>query len=147
MDTDIEFNAAFKRLQSEFKHKSKRTFLEEVKIALEDRHDFVELITQRQEDRKFVAVTFDRRRNDKVFSYVYFDLLLVLLDRLSGGGGIYKPVNQVRAVQWNANRSDLIQILRYFALHFPKVNSRRLLVLPFPEPPVGFQIDSNIHRK
>jgi len=147
MAGDNDFNTAFQRLRREFKHKSKRTFLDEVEAALEDRPDFLELLARRRAAPRFVAVTFDRRTNDKGFSYGYFDLLLVLMDRLSGGRGIYKPVNQVRAIRWNANRRDLVRILRYVALHFPQVNSRSLLVLPFPAPSVGFRVDRKIHLK
>ena len=147
MASDNEFNAAFERLRREFNHKSKRTFLDEVEAALEDRPDLLELLARRLEAPRFVAVTFDRRTNDNGFSYGYFDLLLVLMDRLSGGLGIYKPVNQVRAIRWNADCRDLVRILRYVALQFPQVNSRSLLVLPFPVPPVGFRVDPKIHLK
>jgi hypothetical protein len=92
-------------------------------------------------------VTFDRRKNDKGFSYPYFDLLLVLLDRLSGGHGIHKPVNQVRAIRWNGSHRDLVDVLRYVAGHFSKVRSRRLLILPFPVPPVGHRTDIKIYLK
>jgi hypothetical protein len=141
MARDDDFNAAFDRLRQEFSHKSKCSFLAEVEAALEDRPDFLELLAKRRASPRFVAVIFDRKKNDKGFSYGYFDLLLVLMDRLSGGRGIYKPVNQVRAIRWNANRRDLVGILRYVAIHFPKVNSRSLLVLPFPAPPIGFRVD------
>ena len=147
MSRESDFAEAFEQLRQEFSHRSKRSFLDEVVAALDDRLDLLELLARRRRSPRFVAVTFDRKKNDASFSYAYFDLLLVLMDRLSGGRGIYKPVNQVRAIRWNATRPDLVRILRYVARHFPQVNSKSLLILPFPSPPVGFRVDPKVHMR
>ena len=86
MTWERDFDAAFKQLKGEFKHRTKRNFLEDVRAELEESERLQRLLSKRRQSR-YVAVTFDRRQNDQGFSYGYFDLLLVALDALSGGSG------------------------------------------------------------
>jgi hypothetical protein len=147
MAMDKRFDSIFTQLRQEFTRKTERTFIQKVEDALEDRPDLQDILARRRVAPRYVAVTFDRRKNDKAFSYPYFDILLVMLDRLSGGHGIYKPANQLRAIRWNADRADLVRLLRYLAPLFPQVNYRRLLVLPFPRTLTGHRIDGQVHLR
>jgi len=141
------FKAVFVQLRKAFTAKTKRRFLNDIQGQIEEDEHIQEILQKRPAQRRFLAVTFDRRKNDKNFSYSYFDLLLVALDAISGGTGIYKPSNQIRAIQWNRKRSDLLRVLLYFAQNNRQVSFRRALILPFPIPPAGHRIDAAIHKK
>lgn len=147
MPTEDVFTSAFKKLREIFTFKTKRAFLDDLKGQIEDDEDIQEILRKPKAKLRYFAVTFDRRKNDMAFSYNYFDVLLVALDAISGGNGIYKPSNQMRALQWNGSRSDLLRVLRYFARHNHQVNFWRALVLPFPVPAAGHRIDTAIHKK
>ena len=147
MPADDMFRAVFERLRKVFTPELKRSFLEDIQGQIEDNEDIQGILRTPRTRSQYVAVTCDRRKNDNNFSYNDFDLLLVALDAISGGNGIYKPSNQMRALQWNRRRSDLLRVLWYFARNNRQVNFRRALVLPFPVPPVGHRIDTAIHMK
>lgn len=138
---------AFQGLRSEFKAKTRNTFLNDIEGQIDENAELADTIDKRPASIKYLTVTFDRWPNDASFSYTYFDFLLLILDRASGGIGIYKPVNQVRALRWNGTRSSLLRAIRYFGRLDPRLRVRRLLVLPFPLPTVGFRIDPGIHMK
>ena len=142
-----EFAHHFEDLRKDFKAKTKRSFLTDIEGQIEEDDEIRGILRRPGKRNRFLEVTFDRRYKDGQFSYSYFDLILVTLDTLSGGSGIYKPSNQMRALRWNGSRSDLLKVLRYFGKNNPQVNFRRLLVLPFPTPPTGYRIDSAIHLK
>ncbi len=125
--------------------KTKRSFLNDTQGQIEEDERTLEIMRRPRIKERYVVVKFDRRKNDGKFSYGYFDLVLVALDALSGGSGIYKPSNQMCALQWNSRRSDLLRVLRYFARNNAQVRFRRALVLPFPIPPIGHRIDTDIH--
>lgn len=146
-NTEKTFRLAFKALRKEFTAKTKRRFLDDIEGQLEEDEEIWDIVTKQKTEPRYLAVTFDRRQNDTVFSYQYFDFVLVICDRFAGGNGIYKPVNQVRAIQWNGSRAELRKVLRYAARLNPKVNFRRALILPFPLLPVGYRIDTAIHMK
>ena len=139
--------AAFKRLRHIYSAKTKRAFLADIRGQLEEDEKIAQILQKPRIKARYVAVTCDRRRNNPNFSYGFFDLLLVILDALAGGGGIYKPCNQMRALQWNGRRSNLLRVLQFFARNNAQVNFRRALVLPYPIPPAGHQIDPAIHMK
>jgi hypothetical protein len=139
--------AAFKRLRRIYTAKTKRAFLADIRGQLEEDKGIEQVLQKPRTKARYVAVTCDRPMNNPNFSYAFFDLLLVVLDALAGGGGIYKPCNQMRALQWNGRRSNLLRVLLFFARNNPQVNFRRALVLPFPIPPAGHKIDSAIHMK
>jgi len=141
------FELTFRRLRREFSAKTKRTFLTDMQGQIEEDTDIQRILSKSRPEPRYIAVTFDRWKNDNNFSYSYFDMLLVALDALSGGAGIYKPSNQMRALRWNGSRRDLMQVLRYFARNNAQVRYRRALILPFPLPPVGQRIDPNIHMR
>jgi hypothetical protein len=144
---DEDFAEAFDELRQTFTHRTQRDFIEMVEAEIADRLAVQAILARRRASPRYVAVTFDRRTNDRAFSYAYFDLLLVILDRLSGGRGIYKPVSQVRAIRWNSSRPGLMMILRTFRRMDPRINYRRVLILPFPTPPLGAGIDGAIYRR
>lgn len=98
-------------------------------------------------DLRWVAVSFDRRQNDDDFSYHYFDLTLVILDAIMGGRGIYKPVNQLRVLRWNATCGDLLAVLRHLAAHNDELKFRRILIIPYPNAPVGRKLDRSVHMR
>ena len=144
---DKEFAEAFEELRHAFRHKTQRNFIDAIEGEIADRTELQEVLGKRRASPRYVSVTFDRRPNDTTFSYSYFDLMLVILDRLAGGRGIYKPVSQVRALRWNNSRPSLLTVLRALRRMDPRLNFRRVLILPFPIPPIGAQIDVGIYRK
>jgi|ERR1700692_302447 len=147
MSATNRLEVAFKQLRRIYTAKTKRTFLADIQGQIEEDEEIEQILQRPRIKAHYVAVTYDRRMNNPNFSYAFFDLLLVVLDALAGGGGIYKPCNQMRALQWNGSRSNLLRVLRFFARNNRQVNFRRALVLPFPIPPTGHKIDSAIHMK
>jgi hypothetical protein len=147
MPPEDVLKAAFRQLRRDFTAKTKRAFLDDIQGQIEEDGEIQEILGKPHTRSRYLAVTFDRRKNDNNFSYSYFDLVLVALDAISGGGGIYKPSNQMRALQWNGSRPDLLRVLRYFARNNAQVRFRRALILPFPVPPVGRGIDTSVHMK
>ena len=73
--------------------------------------------------------------------------MLVAVDAIAGGSGIYKPVNQLRVLRWNGTRGDLLRVLRYLAGLNQQIRARRLLILPYPAAPAGQRIDRTIYRR
>ena len=106
------FEAAFKMLHREFSAKTKRAFIDDIRGQIEEDADIEAILSKPYARPRYLAVTFDRRKNDGNFSYQYFDVILVMLDAVSGGNGIYKPSNQMRAIQWNGKKADLLLVLR-----------------------------------
>jgi hypothetical protein len=147
MSATNRLEAAFKQLRRIYTAKTKRAFLADIRGQIEEDEEIEQILQRPRIKARYVAVTCDRRKNNPNFSYAFFDLLLVVLDALAGGGGIYKPCNQMRTLQWNGRRSNLVRVLRFFARNNPQVNFRRALVLPFPIPPAGHKIDSATHIK
>jgi len=147
MKSDDHFEAAFNRLKSEFKQKPKKDFLDEVRGHIEDNEQFQEFLTRSPPRMPLVAVTYDRHRNDKAFSYPHFDFLLDIIDQLGGGSGLRKPANQLRMIRWNARRRDLRTVLLAFSRADPRLRFRRLLILPYPVPPVGVRLDPAVLLK
>lgn len=141
------FNSQFRKLRREFSDNAKRSFLRDIQGQIEEDEDIYDILKTTTGKQRYLAVTFDRRKNDDSFSYVYFDLVIVLLDRLAGGRGIYKPANQLRVLKWNAKKSDLLKVLLYFASNNTQLRFKRALILPFPTPAVGFKIDGSIHMR
>lgn len=141
------FDIAFDDLHDAFNASTKRRFLEDVRGQLEEDDEIDDIVRKWRTKPRYLAVSFDRRKNDSVFSYGYFDLILVALDAIAGGSGIYKPVNQLRVLRWNGTRGDLLKVLRYLARLNPQIRARRLLILPYPTAAVGQRIDRAIHRR
>jgi hypothetical protein len=146
MPTEDRFQAAFRQLRRDFPAKTKRSFLADLEGQIEE-DDVIQNILRKRGTPRYVAVTFDRRKNDATFSYGYFDLILVVLDAVSGGVGIYKPCSQLRALQWNSTRPDLKLVLTRLAHNNAQIKYLRTLILPFPFPPVGHRFDKNIYLK
>ncbi|WP_156035020.1 hypothetical protein, partial [Pseudorhizobium marinum] len=86
-----------------FKRSRKSDFLTDIQGQLEEDEQIYEIVRKRRSVAKYLAVSFDRALNDSEFSYSDFDLALVALDAVSGGLGITKPVNQMRALRWNSD--------------------------------------------
>jgi hypothetical protein len=147
MPNEISLEDALDELKAEFTAIARHEFLDEVQQLIEDNEDLHPIFAQTRATERFVSVSFDRRRNDHTFSYAYCDFVLILLDRVSGGIGIKKPVNQLRVIQWRGSRPDLIRLLRYLARHIPQIDYRRLLVAPYRSPATGHRIDPSVYRK
>ena len=147
MPTTKDFSSTFISLRQEFTANTKRRFLTDIEGQIEDDHEIQEILDIPYAKPRLLAVTCDRKFNDKRFSYQYFDLLLVSLDRISSGNGIYKPANQLRVLQWNGKKSQLLTVLRYFRRNNRQVNFKRALILPYPTPPTGYRLDTAIHKK
>lgn len=127
---------AFKQLRRDFTTKTKRSFLNDIQGQIEEDERTLEIMRKPRIKERYAT-----------FHMAISILSLVALDALSGGSGIYKPSNQMRALQWNSRRSDLLRVLRYFARNNAQVRFRRALVLPFPIPPIGHRIDTDIHMR
>lgn len=136
----------FDELRHQIRGKAKRTFFNDIEAQIEEDEELQDILTQHRKSR-YLAITFDRRLNDFNFSYGDFDLLLVVLDALSGGSGIYKPSNQIRALRWMGDEQQLLDA----TLRFGRINRQlrywRAMVLPFPEPIIGSRIDRGIYLK
>lgn len=145
MPVEHVFKSAFRRLRRDFAANTKRVFLNDIQGQIEEDEDIQKILSKPGKKPRYLALTFDRRKNDSNFSYAYFDLMLVALDTISGGNGIYKPSNQMRAIRWNGTPSDLLRVIQYFARNNAQVRYRRALILPFPTPPIGQRIDKTIH--
>lgn len=141
------FDIAFDDLKHEFRALTKRRFLTDIKGQIEEDEKIDGIVRKYRTEPKYLAVSFDRRKNDRAFSYSYFDLILVALDAVSGGSGIYKPVNQLRVLRWNGTTSDLLRVIRYLAKLNPQIRARRLLILPYPSTVVGQRIDRRIYKR
>jgi hypothetical protein len=140
--------AAFDELRSQFRAKAIRSFLDELEGQIADDDELREAITyRRRPSSPYFAVTFDRRPNDTTFSYPFADLVLVVLDRISGGTGIFKPINQLRVIRWNATDTDLLRALRTVSRANAQLRFHRILVVPYPVPPVGHRLDPKTYKK
>jgi len=138
----------FDTLRAEFRRRDKRDFLTDIEGQIQDDPELFDAILHRRlPSSPYVMVTFDRRPNDFAFSYSHADLVLVALDRIAGGSGIFKPLNQLRVMRWNASETALVSILRAFAAANPNLKFRRILVAPYPSPPAGFRIDPKVYQR
>jgi hypothetical protein len=140
-------NDVFDEIASLFRAQTKLDYLRDIAGQIEEDEEIAELIEGDGRTAKKLVVTFDRRRNDNRFSYSHADLLLVVLDRLSGGAGIEKPLNQVRVLTSKWTRSQLLKILRYFSRNNREIKFRRILILPYPGTIVGHRLDPAIYKK
>jgi hypothetical protein len=149
-----QFFDPFVEVRREF-YSGKRKFIDDLRDQLDENSGIAELIQKRstrngkpvQPGTAFAMITFDRKPNDNKFEYGYFDVLLVLLDALSGGKGIYKPINQLRVLHWNASRRDLLKVILFFVKNNPQIKARRILVLPYPRIEIGQFIDHRIYKR
>ena len=115
------FDLAFEELEADFTARTKRSYLDDLRGQLEEEELINEIVKSWKDGDHHLAVSFDRKKNDHGFSYPYFDLTLVALDRISGGTGIFKPVNQLRVIRWNSSRSNLLKVLRYLMRLNPQI--------------------------
>ena len=147
MSRTRDFGSVFVTLRREFTANTKRTFLSDIEGQIEDDHEIQEILETPNRKNRLLAVSCDRKYNDEKFSYHYFDILLVSIDSISGGNGIYKPANQLRVLQWNGKKSQLLTVLKYFGKLNRQINFKRALILPYPTPPTGYRLDTAIHKK
>ena len=94
---------------------------------------------ERSEARR-VLVTFDRRRRHSGFAYGKFNLVLGGLYAISGGSGITRSVSQLRVLRWRGIRRGLRRILEGVARHNRELRFRRLLVMRYDAPEVGYRL-------
>jgi len=142
MSAEDRMTATFDTLRSEFRAREKKEFLSELEGQILDDDNLREAILRRRlPSAPYFMVTFDRKPNDASFSYAFADLVLVALDRIGGGSGIFKPINQLRVLRWNASGDDLLRVLRAVSRVNAHLKFRRLLVAPYPVPPVGWKLD------
>lgn len=134
-------------LRADISANTKKQFLRDLEGQIEESLEIERILQSSNNRTRYLAVSCDRKRNDTVFSYQYFDLLLVLLDAASGGSGIYKPVNQIRVLQWNKSKRKLLTVLRYFARNNPEVRFKSVLILPFPVPTTGCGTKKLIYKR
>ena len=141
----------FDELRRQIRGKAKRAFFNDIEAQIEEDEELQDILTQHRKSR-YLAITFDRRLNDLNFSYLNFsygdfDLLLVVLDALSGGNGIYKPSNQIRALRWMGDEQQLLGATLRFGRTNRQLRYWRAMVLPFPEPIIGSRIDRGIYLR
>jgi len=133
----------------------KRRFVDDIRGQIEEDENLQKLLTSVRRTKNGpvqfgeskVVVTFDRKQGDTAFSYGYFDVLLVLIDSLSGGHGILKPVNQLRVIHWNGTRRQLLDTLVIFGRLNPQVAARRILILGATNVLIGSRIDRAIYLR
>ena len=53
----------------------------------------------------------------------------------------------MRVLCWKGTDDQLLQALRRFARRNIQLKFRRILVLPYPLPPVGFRLDLKLYAK
>lgn len=148
MAMEDRLSEVFDTLRAEFRRRDKRDFLTDIEGQIQDDPEMFDAILHRRlPSAPYVMVTFDRRPNDVAFSYSHADLVLVALDRIAGGSGIFKPLNQLRVMRWNASEAALVMILRAFAAANPNLKFRRILVAPYPSPPAGFRLDPKVYQR
>lgn len=141
------FEDIIHEISETYRAESKKGFLRDIAGQIEDDENISELLTKTGGAVRRLVVTFDRKRNDRRFSYSHADLLLVVLDRISGGTGIRKPLSQVRVVQSKWNRSQLLRIIRYFSRNNREIRFRRILILKYPDPVVGHRLDPAVYLR
>jgi hypothetical protein len=142
------FAAAFTKIRRGIRAKSKKDFLVDLRGQIDDDEDIQGILRkERPSGNRYYAVTFDRIKGDDDFSYSHFDLLLVALDAIAGGNGIYKPSSQLRALLWNGSSNNLLSVMRYFTKLNPELKVRRILVLPFPVPAVGYRLEHKVYLR
>lgn len=142
------------KVQKDF-YDGKRRFIDDLKGQIEEDDELGTLLRSRRKTKGHyvpfgesrVVVTFDRKKGDNSFSYGYFDVLLVMIDALSGGNGILKPVNQLRVIHWNGTRLELLAALRLFGQLNPQVAARRILILGAPNLLIGTNIDRGTYLR
>jgi hypothetical protein len=139
------FEFAFRRFKRKYKAKTRRAFLDDLYGQIEEDADLIEIFTRKRRSTERVVVTFDRKFKNVTFSYDYFDMTLRFLDAISGGSGIYKPVNQIRALRWLGTREELKKVPVTLGASNPRIRVNRTLILPYPDPVVGVRIDTSIH--
>lgn len=135
----------FDEIRLDLSSRRKRALLNDIEGQIEEDEELQEIITQHRKSR-YLAITFDRRKNDPHFSYGDFDFLLVVLDALSGGIGIYKPSNQIRALRWMGNEQQLLMTTLRFAHNNRQLLYWRAMVLPFPSNFIGHRVDRRVYR-
>lgn len=148
------FYDPFPVVRKEF-YDGKRRFIDDIRGQIEEDVELQELLQSRRMSKgrrvpfgeSRVVVTFDRKKGDNSFSYGYFDVLLVLIDALSGGNGIMKPVNQLRLIHWNGTRTQLLDTLRIFGGLNSQVAARRILILGASNLLIGSRIDRAIYLR
>ena len=148
MTMERRLSEFFDTLRAEFRTRERRDFLADIEgQILDDPELFEAILYRRLPSAPFVMVTFDRKPNDVAFSYAHADLVLVALDRIAGGSGIFKPLNQLRVMRWNASESALVTTLRAFSAANSNLKFRRILVAPYPSPPAGFRLDPKVYQR
>lgn len=140
------FEYLMDEIAKSYRAKSKINFLRDIAGQIEDDEKIQGLMLQ-SKSSKFLMITFDRKRNDKRFSYSHADLLLVVLDRISGGSGITKPLSQVRVVQSKWTRAQMLTILRYFSRNNREINFRRILIETCSSQTVGHKLDPSVYLR
>lgn len=141
------FEIAFARLKADYRTRKAKSFLDDLRAEIDESDKLAELFGRKKPTEPYVSVTFDRRTNDASFSYADFDKLLLVIDAKSGGVGIFKPVNQLRALRWNGTHPDLVKLLGHFGRTFPSLNFYSLLVLPFPKTISGVRVLKKLYKK
>ena len=141
------FDGIIEEISASYRAESKREFLRDITGQIDDEQAVTDLILQTMVEPRRMVVTFDRKRNDGRFSYSHADLLLVVLDRISGGSGIVKPLSQVRVIQSKWTRSQLLRLLRYFSKNNREIRFRRILILHYQNTPVGHRLDPSVYLR
>lgn len=148
MVAEERLSAVFDALRAEFRGKDRKNFLTDIEGQILDDEEIFEAVGHRRlPSAPYVMVTFDRKPNDAAFSYAHADLILVALDRIAGGSGIFRPLGQLRVLRWNASETALVVVLRAFARANSTLKFSRILVMPYPSPPAGHRLDPKIYQR
>lgn len=128
-----------------FRTKKKRKRAEDIRTSIISVIDELGLGGHRRKVQLY-GVTFDRSKG-RNFDYWAFDEILVQIDAGSGGGGIRKPLHQVRIVAWRHSSADLITAIRRSCAGNPSLAFNRLLVFKIgPGLSSGYRLTTTIYR-
>ena len=147
MSRQSRSDSAIAEIEKHYTARARHEFLEDLRGQIEDDEEISEILNNATLDPRSITVSFDRKKNDLKFFYSYFDMLLVILDKVSGGSGITKPISQLRVIKWHSSRANLKRVLKYFRALDARLNYRRLLLLPYGLNPVGHNLDPAVYKK
>lgn len=142
MEVEARIGEVVGDLRSKLHSKPKRRFLRDMEGQFLENETIMTALRQERAEPQSIVVSFDRRRGHRGFSYARFDLVLEVLDMIAGGSGITRPVSQLRVMRWHGTRRGLRRILRALARSNRELRFRRLLVMRYQMPEIGYRLYS-----
>lgn len=140
-----KFEQNLSALDFPFKRK-KRTRAEDLRSIIQEVVEELDLGDHRGSPKTY-GVTCDRTKST-YFDYWLFDEMLVQLDAGGGGGGIRKPLNQLRLMSWRKGPKKLMQAIQRICGNYPELRFHRLLVFEVVQGTnAGFRLLRGTYRR